>query len=301
VTIGDAKVNTSNGTVTFKVFGYDVVIDAKQYIKPPPTQVNYAPGVAFTVNDESGKCLDVHHGDFKAGTRLWQYDCSKPNKAQEFRLLSDGTLRTGDNSRWCVSGKDRQPQLADCNHQPVQVWYRDEQGRIRGSDGKELNLCLDVAGHSKASQAYTTLTACTGKDKSERWVMDGLLRREGEGCLDVPKGDIKAALAVFHHCNGTENQAFALYPNGELKVRGLCVEASKTYGAAVRLAGCTGSVEQRWGLRSGQLCIGKMNDFGFDARDAQCMASQAKQGEYYPVQVAGYSRNSGAYFWQLTF
>jgi hypothetical protein len=283
VNIGDARVNTTNGTVTFKVFGYDVVIDASQYVKNTPGQVDFSPGVSYLANEQSGKCLDVNFGNFSAGTRIKEEQCSRTrNIAQEFKLLADGTLRvrSAEGREFCVSGVNREPQLAGCDaRRSDQRWTRDDKGQIKGNAGNTIGLCLDI----NSSNKFTTLNGACGN--SGRWVIVDLLHRPGVGCLDVPQGDLASELKVFPDCNRSANQAFALYPNGELKVRGLCVAATEIKaGAAVKLADCNGSKPQLWFLDLGVLCTGAIN--GFDYRQAQCMATQPKSGNYFPVRLS---------------
>ncbi len=101
-------------------------------------------------------------------------------------------------------------------------------------------------------------------------------------------------------CNGTNNQAFALYPNGELRVRDLCVAAaSKTDGAKLRLERCTGSELQRWGVLTGYLGIGPLNASGFDSRTALCVLRGAKEGDHYPLALGSCSRAYG-HEWDVT-
>ena len=290
--IGDARVNTTNGTVTFRAFGFDVVINASEYIRPKPGEVDYSPGAAYLANDRSGKCLDLRFANFNEGTRLWMENC-KGNDAQRFRLLSDGTLRLpGD---WCVDGQGT-VHITRCSPiTPAKLWFRDESGRLRGSDGTTTRLCLDIAGHSTEREAYAVLDKCTEDQKSQRWVMAGSLKaNNGRGCLDIPTGNLNADLQVFPTCNGTQNQVFALYPNGELRIRDLCVTVAKiAFGEPLRVASCTGSQQQRWELHVGNLITGPTNDFGFTVH-SQCVTSVA------PVRLAGCARDNN-FYWNLTF
>ncbi len=278
-----AQVDTATGTVKFTVFGFGVTIDASQYIKNTPGQVDYSPGISYVANDASGKCLDVNFGNFSNGTRIKEEQCSRTrNIAQEFKLLADGTLRVRSDGgkEFCVSGVNREPQLAGCDaSRSDERWIRDNKGQILGNAGNTAGLCLDVNSQTK----FTTLSGACGK--SGRWVIVDMIQRPGVGCLDLPHGNLSSELKVFPTCNRSVNQAFALYPNGELKVRGLCVAAGEIKaGAAVKLADCNGSKPQLWFLDLGVLCTGAVN--GFDYRQAQCMGTQAKQGDYFPVRLS---------------
>jgi hypothetical protein len=303
VNIGDARVNTANGTVTFKVFGYDVVIDASKYVKNTPGQVDFSPGISYVANEQTGKCLDVNFANFSDGTRIKEEHCATTrNTAQEFKLLSDGTLRVRNKEgrEFCVSGVNREPQLAGCDaRRSDERWTRDDKGQIKGNAANTIGLCLDINTSSK----FTTLNGACGN--SGRWVIVDMLQRPGVGCLDVPQGNLASELKVFPECNRSANQAFALYPNGELKVRGQCVAATEIKAAAaVKLADCNGSRPQLWFLDLGALCTGAIN--GFDYRQAQCMATRPKEGAYFPVRLSPLDingkRNSDSNLrWDVTF
>ncbi len=87
---------------------------------------------------------------------------------------------------------------------------------------------------------------------------------------------------------------FALYPNGELRIRDLCVTVAKiAFGEPLRVASCTGSQQQRWELHVGNLITGPTNDFGFTVH-SQCVTSVA------PVRLAGCARDNN-FYWNLTF
>jgi hypothetical protein len=278
-----ARVDTATGTVRFTVFGFDVALDASQYITHSPGQVDYSPGISYIANAATGKCLDVNFGNFATGTPIKQEQCSRTrNIAQEFKLLADGTLRvrSSEGKEFCVTGVNREPQLAGCDpSRSDQRWTRDDQGQIKGSAGNTFGLCLDVNSQS----GFTTLSDSCGL--SARWVIVDMLQRPGVGCLDVPGGSLTSVLKVFHDCNRSVNQAFALYPNGELKVRGLCVTATEIKaGASMRLAECDGSKPQLWFLDLGVLCTGAIN--GHDYRQAQCMATPGrKEGGFLSVRL----------------
>ena len=321
VTIGDAKINTANGTVTFKVFGYDVVIDASRYVKNTPGQVDYSPGISYVANDFSGKCLDVKNAHFFDGTPLHAADCSKTrNIAQEFKLLADGTLRVrnAEGREFCIRGVSAnggpELQLAGCgntNESGIR-WYRNYLGQIKGGYANHGHLCLDIRNHSNQIGALYTLDACRADARSQRWVIVDTVRHPagpGVGCLDVPRGNLTSELKVFPDCNRGVNQAFALYPNGELKIRGLCAEAEIRTGAAVRLADCTGAPtpQQRWSLELGQLCVGETDvpgaprGSGGDFRNARCMATLNKQGDFFGVELRSFNATDSNQKWDVTY
>jgi hypothetical protein len=319
VDIGDAKVNTANGQVMFKAFGYDVVIDASKYVKNTPGQVDYSPGISYVANDSSGKCLDVDFGNFADGTRIKQEACSKTrNTAQEFKLLADGTLRArnAEGKDFCVrgvaAGNGSDLQLAGCaiNQSGVR-WYRDNLGHIKGGYANHGHLCLDINSASNQPGALR-LDGCRGDAKSQRWVIVDLIRHPASprvGCLDVPRGDLTSELKVFPDCNRTVNQAFAMYPNGELKVRGQCVAAAIKTGATLKLEDCTGAPtpQQRWSLDFGQLCVGETDvpgsarGSGGDFRDARCIAPLAKQGDFFPVELRPFNETDSNQKWDVTY
>ena len=319
VTIGDAKVNTTNGTVTFKVFGYDVVIDAGQYVKHTPGQVDYSPGISYVANERSGECLDVDFGNFNAGTRIKQIACSKTrNVAQEFKLLADGTLRvrSAEGRELCVrgvaAGNGSNLQLAGCDIGQSGIrWYRSNSGQIKGGYANHGHLCLDINSSSTQPGALH-LADCRRDATSQRWVIVDSIRHPGSpatGCLDIPLGNIASELKVFPTCNRGINQAFALYPNGELKIRGECVTAAITTGATLRLQNCTGTPtpQQRWSLNFGQLCVGETDvprsapGTGGDFREARCMYPVAKQGDYFPVVLRPFNENDSNLKWDVTY
>jgi hypothetical protein len=316
----EARVNTANGTVKFKVFGYDVTIDASKYIKHEPGQVDFSPGISYVANDFSGKCLDVKNAHFLNGTPLHAADCSKTrNIAQEFKLLADGTLRVrnSEGKEFCVrgvaTGGGPELQLAGCDiNQSGVRWYRNNLGQIKGGYANHGHLCLDIRGHSNQAGALYTLDGCRNGAKSQRWVIVDLIRHPASprvGCLDVPRGNLMSELMVFGDCNRTVNQAFALYPNGELKVRGQCVAAEIRTGARLRLENCSGAPtqQQRWSLNFGQLCVGETDvpgsapGSGGDFRQARCMAPLAKQGDFFPVELRPFNEKEGTQKWDVTY
>jgi hypothetical protein len=114
---------------------------------------------------------------------------------------------------------------------------------------------------------------------------------------------------MFHDCNRSVNQAFALYPNGELKVRGQCVAAEIRTGAALRLENCSGAPtsQQRWSLRFGQLCVGETDvpgssrGSGGDFRNARCMAPSAGKDGFFPVELRSFNDTDSNQKWDITY
>jgi len=92
--------------------------------------------------------------------------------------------------------------------------------------------------------------------------------------------------------------AFALYPNGELKIRGLCVAASGVNdGATIKLAQCDGSRVERWSLYFGEFCVGAN---GGDRRQAFCMAPGVFEGVFAPVRLHQFNHDASNLKWDLT-
>ena len=308
VKVGDATVNAENGEVKFKdpLFGNEVKIEAKNYFNDPRGQVDYSPGISYLINQNSGKCLDVPFADFHDGQRLWQIGCHQQrHHAQEFRLLRDGTLRmrNGQGREFCVSAQSVTVELASCGDNPANYlrWFRDDQGRIHTVDKNFSPGCLDVATGSKDGEARIGFYPCNSHE-SQRWVMAGELRT-GAGCLDVPRGNLNSDLKVFPTCNKMENQAFALYPNGELKVRGQCVAATANRdGVAVKLADCNHTFEQLWFLHNGRVCIGQDGRFGpLPGGASKCLTAEAKLVDhFYSVKVTNFNDATTSH-WDVTY
>jgi hypothetical protein len=309
VNIGDARVNTANGTVSFRALGRDWVIDASRYIKNTG-EVNYAPGISRIANEQTGMCLDVAYARFENGNFLHQVPCATAkNDAQEFQLLRDGTLRvrSRNGTQKCVkgvaAGNSSELQLTDCNStsDTGMQWYRDENGQIKGGyrNGNSFHTHLCLEPKSNDGGARFTLAGCVTSKENQHWVIDDTIYHRGpDGCLSVPGGDLTSELKLFNHCNGLENQAFALYPNGELKIRGLCVAASGVNdGATVKLAQCDGSGVQRWSLYFGEPCVGTN---GGDRRQAYCMAPGAFEGAFAPIRLRQFDHNASNLKWDLT-
>ena len=114
---------------------------------------------------------------------------------------------------------------------------------------------------------------------------------------------------MFPTCNRMVNQAFALYPNGELKIRGECVAAEIKTGATLRLQNCTGTPtpQQRWSLNFGQLCVGETDvpgsapGTGGDFREARCMYPVAKQGDFFGVVLRPFNEKDSYLKWDVTY
>ncbi|MFF3565217.1 RICIN domain-containing protein [Streptomyces sp. NPDC002574] len=141
---------------------------------PTPTPTPKPPGSSFAqvVNGDSGLCLDVRDEDFSNGSDVILAGCDPDSAAQRWRVESQGVLRNGGDSDYCLDSRgdtDRglgvwSCSSADGRHAQNLLFLVDGLGRIRPQ------IDLDVAAAPDGDSPGSTLSfEPVGNSADQRW------------------------------------------------------------------------------------------------------------------------------------
>ncbi|MEV0118445.1 RICIN domain-containing protein [Streptomyces sp. NPDC050844] len=198
-----------------------------------------APAGYFTlVNQQTGKCMDVHNGTEHSRDRVDQWDCAGQS-TQEWVFepsqndSATGVLRNLYHSNSCLDvfrgdkGDGAEVGIYECNGTANQQWElasRESSTLASVSNGDRL---LDVDGASHSNDARV-ITHTDNGGANQRWHLDAsgpgtvtVVNEESGKCLDIANGtDSSAGDAVDQYaCEGQFTQEWEVEPAGNGSVR----------------------------------------------------------------------------------
>ena len=213
------------------------------------------PAVPVPLAADTRFCLDVANGGTENGTPVQLFWCNNL-PTQNWKFVNGSFQALGK----CLTVNDdlangSPVQLADCKEaaRGQQFGPGDNGGlRVVGS-----NKCIDLPSGTIANFTPLQLYDCSG-GPNQNWHLPPLA---GEGkqirsranvnyCFDLPNGRaVDGAAAQIFTCNDTHAQHWDFYPDGSVRVDGLCLDDpdnARRAGDQLQLWHCLPQENQQW-------------------------------------------------------
>ena len=205
----------------------------------------------------AGKCMDVWHGGIADGTAVDSYQCNG-SSAQKWIITANGSLKN-PNSGKCLqsvangSASGTLLEISTCTGATNQTWNIHPLNEMRSFGGG----CADVWGGGTARGTKVDLYSCNDGAPSQQWSFVpyitggsvGAIEALGQCLNPVNSGNGLGTPLEMNSCTRGVAQKFQWQSNGTVRniSSGLCVEATGTLGAQLKLNMCsTTNVLQRW-------------------------------------------------------
>jgi hypothetical protein len=133
---------------------------------PPPPPPTTAPTGRALVSAESGKCLRANPSD-GSPVQLWGCDGSA---AQQWNVMSDGTIRTGGlcmDAAWGATASGTRVQVARCSGNPAQQFNLNSAYDLVNV---QADKCVDVVDHLTANGTPIQIWTCRGQS-NQKWTL----------------------------------------------------------------------------------------------------------------------------------